>query len=120
MTPSATSRLSWLTRDVIKNLVKPLQLATIEGMDAVDSYFLRNYMPTLVIIGIDCLAIRVKFILQPSLPGVQTFSCDVFNCILIHIFFQFVQFLFSHSFINFESYHYLPLQTLLLLILASA
>ena len=82
MTPSATSRLSWLTGDAVKNLVKTLQLATIEGMDAVDSYFLRNYMPTAVIVGIDCLAIRVKFILQPSLPGMKSFASDMFESIL--------------------------------------
>ena len=116
MTPSATSRLSWLTGDAVKNLVKTLQLATIEGMDAVDSYFLRNYMPTLIIIGIDCIAVVVEGILNPRLARVQSFACNMLDCILIHIFFQFVQFLFSHSFINFESYHSLPLQTLLILV----
>ena len=86
MTPSATSRLSWLTGDAVKNLVKTLQLATIEGMDAVDSYFLRNYMPTLVIIGIDCIAVVVEGILNPRLARVQSFACNMLDCILIHIF----------------------------------
>ena len=70
MTPSATSRLTWITRDAIQHFVELPQLATIEGMDAVYSDFLRNYMPTLVIIGIDCLAILVESIPYPRLARV--------------------------------------------------
>ena len=82
MAPSATSRLSWLTGDAVKNLVKTLQPIVIQCIDAVNSDFLGNYMPTAVIVGIDGFAVSGKFIPQPPLPGMKSFASDMFDSIL--------------------------------------